>query len=194
MTYSQTWSPIRDFAGKHKYLPGIHGEEGDDVRRPHCGKGLPQQRQGYIYQGNGQKQVVQSLLLFSWAVTSPQRRNCCIRHVNKACQLCICHTYTTESGLSSSPSKTTGEVRTLTEHPHRPHAHEAPYVRVVRRKEQVEWQNSAHNHADVRLCFEDGVESSARLRRILALGGRRSWCKCRCSFPHHLQFHYSFST
>lgn len=84
MTFSQTWSPIWYFAGKNKYLPGIHSEEGDDVRRPHCGKGLPQQGQGYIYQGNGQKQVVQSLLLFSWAVTSPQRRNCCIKHVNKS--------------------------------------------------------------------------------------------------------------
>lgn len=58
----------------------------------------------------------------------------------------------------------------LTEHPHRPHSHEAPKVRLVRRKQQVEGEHSAYDHAHVRLHLKNGVECGARLRRVFAAG------------------------
>ena len=76
----------------------------------------------------------------------------------------------------------------LTEHPHRPHSHEAPKVRLVRRKQQVEGEHSAYDHAHVCLHLKNGVERGARLRRVFAAGTRSTRGKCCRRFPHCLEF------
>lgn len=82
---------------------------------------------------------------------------------------------------------TTCKGRTLTEHPNRPHAHEAPEIGLVGGKQQIEGEDTTQKHAHICLHLKDGVEGGAWLRWIFIAG---TWCsrgKCCRGLSHCLQ-------
>lgn len=78
--------------------------------------------------------------------------------------------------------------RWLTEHPDRPHAHEAPDIWLVWWEEQIEGQHTANQHWCICLHLKDSVQCAAWLSWVLAFstwcsGSKRCCCLSHCLAP-----------